>query len=92
MDLNGLVLQLDFSWKGLPCYPDRQESAIFSSVLLAFPLSLVPPPSLGGSAAALESAWVVHAVLSPDLAGFPSLGKDISLELPPGSDGEGSTF
>lgn len=92
MDLSGFVVQLDFSWKCLPCYPDGQESAIFSSVLLAFPLSLVPPPSLWGSAAALVSAWVVQAVPSPELAGFPSLGKDISLELPPGSDGEGSTF
>lgn len=57
-----------------------------------FPLSLVPPPSLLCSATALGCACLILAVLSPDLAGFPSLGKDISLELLPRSDEEGSTF
>lgn len=60
--------------------------------LLTVPLSLVPPPSLLGSATALECACVILAGLSPDLAGFPFLGKDIPLELPPRSDEEGSTF
>lgn len=76
---------------GLPCYPEVGGICLFL-LLLSFPLSLLPPPSLLGLAASLGWAGIVLALLSPDLAGFPDLWKDVSLELPCRSDEEGSTF